>query len=107
MGHARTSRVSGMTELVVLRCLGEREMYGYELAQAVRGLTDGELDLREGLLYPLLHAQAVAGHVSSRREVVDGRARVYYRLTAKGRRHLATLRGEWERVVRAMTKALA
>lgn len=107
MAHARTSRVLGMTELVVLRCLDGREMYGYELAQAARALTDGELDLREGLLYPLLHAQAEAGHVARRREVVAGRPRVYYRLTARGRRHLASLRTEWERVVQAMTKALA
>lgn len=107
MAHARTSRVAGMTELVVLRCLDEREMYGYELAQAVRTITGGELDLREGLLYPLLHAQAEAGHVASRREIVAGRPRVYYRLTARGRRHLATLRSEWQRVVQAMAKALA
>ena len=107
MAHARTSRVSGMTELVVLRCLAEREMYGYELAQAVRALTGGELDLREGLLYPLLHGLDAQGHVTSRRAMSDNRPRVYYKLTARGRKHLGSLRTEWRRVVQAMTRALA
>jgi PadR family transcriptional regulator, regulatory protein PadR len=106
MAHGRTSRVAGVTEMVVLRCLSRGEMYGYELAQAVHALTDGALEVREGLLYPLLHSQTVAGHVTRRRETVDGRPRVYYRLTPKGRRHLEGLRAEWSRVVQAVGRAL-
>jgi PadR family transcriptional regulator, regulatory protein PadR len=107
MAHARTSRVSGLVEMVVLRCLANKEMYGYELAQAVRDLTDGEMEMREGLLYPLLHAQSAAGRVTRRRVTVDGRPRIYYRLTPKGRAHLEALRAEWGRVVHAVGRVLA
>lgn len=107
MAHARTSRVAGLTEMVVLRCLDEREMYGYELVQAVRERTGGEVQMREGLLYPLLHSLSVAGRVRRREEIVDGRVRIYYRLTAKGRTRLHTLKTEWERVVHAVRQVLA
>lgn len=107
MAHARTSRVGGLSELMILRCLADREMYGYELAQAVRRLSDGEIEMREGLLYPLLHKLNASGQVSRRAQVVDGRERIYYKLTAKGRRALEAMRGEWGRVVLAVNRALA
>ncbi len=107
MGHARANSVSGLTELAVLRCLSEREMYGYELAQAIRGLTGGELEVREGLLYPLLHTLSAGGLVTRRRQVVEGRARFYYEATAKGRRRLGALREDWGRIVAAVNRVLA
>lgn len=107
MAQARTSRVSGLVEMVILRCLAEREMYGYELVQAVHERTNGEIELREGLLYPLLNHLTVAGRLKRRREVVDGRPRVYYRLTPKGRVHFEALREEWGRMVRAVRQVLA
>ncbi len=102
-----SGRTPGVMELLVLRCLADGEMYGYQLAQAVLERSGGVLEMREGLLYPLLHELAASGKLSSRRTVVDGRPRVYYRLTAKGTRQLDTLRADWSRIVRAVKQALA
>lgn len=107
MLRSGTRRSTGVTELVVLQSLADQEMYGYQIVQAVSERTDGEIEMREGLLYPLLHELAGAGHLSTRRTVVDGRPRVYYRMTAKGRRQLTDLRADWARVVRAVQQVLA
>ena len=49
------SLMSGIPELLLLNLLSEREMYGYELARAIRTTSQGAIDVGEGVLYPALH----------------------------------------------------
>jgi PadR family transcriptional regulator, regulatory protein PadR len=90
--------MAGVPELVVLRLLASREMYGYELAAAVQVVTGETLKLGEGVLYPLLHSLEERGEVRAKKRIVDGRTRVYYSLTAKGKLKLERLATEWQRV---------
>lgn len=70
---------------IILKLLQDgRRMYGYEITQAVKEQTKGELQLTEGALYPALHKLEADGILATEREIVDGRARKYYRLTEKG-----------------------
>lgn len=61
-------------------------MYGYEMTQQVKLLTEGEFILTEGALYPALHKLEAEGLLDTTIEVVDGRARKYYSLTVKGKK---------------------
>ncbi len=90
--------MTGVPELVVLRLLAEREMYGYELVRAIRLASREAIVLAEGVVYPMLHGLEARGLLQGRERRVDGRNRVYYRLSAKGQRRLAELTEEWERV---------
>lgn len=100
------SFTTGISELVLLRLLSDREMYGYELIKAVR-LSTGEIfKLGEGVLYPLLHALESRGLLKSRRMLTNGRTRVYYLATSKGRRRLTQLTTQWQRVTAAINAAL-
>jgi PadR family transcriptional regulator PadR len=92
------SLMSGVPELLVLRLLSTQEMYGYELARAVRESTRQAISLGEGVLYPALHAMESRGFVKARRRTVSGRTRVYYAITARGNRRLGELSGEWHRI---------
>ncbi len=104
---ARTSNfTSGVSELLILRLLSEREMYGYELAKTVQAVTRREIRLGEGLLYPTLHGLELEGLLRSRRESVAGRPRIYYRATAAGRKRLAKLMYEWRCASAAVASAL-
>jgi len=101
MGSAlkqNTSLMSGVPELLVLRLLSTREMYGYELARAIRESTRQAISLGEGVLYPALHAMESRGFVKARRRTVSGRTRVYYAITPRGNRRLGELSGEWRRI---------
>jgi PadR family transcriptional regulator, regulatory protein PadR len=103
----RTSNfTSGVSELLILRLLSEREMYGYELAKTVQAATHCEIRLGEGLLYPTLHGLELEGLLRSRRESVAGRPRIYYRATAAGRKRLAKLMYQWRRASAAVSSAL-
>lgn len=98
--------MSGVPELLLLRLLQQREMYGYELVRAIRQVTGEAISLGEGVIYPVLHSLERNGSLKSKRKSVAGRTRVYYSLTAKGRRRLAKLTDEWRRVQGGITIAL-
>ncbi|HEV2284718.1 MAG TPA: helix-turn-helix transcriptional regulator [Steroidobacteraceae bacterium] len=106
MPRRNASFTRGVSELLILRLLSDREMYGYELAKAVQAVTRREIRLGEGLLYPTLHALELGGLLRSRRESVGGRPRIYYRTTASGRRRLAGLTEQWRRASAAVSSAL-
>ncbi|MCC5871237.1 MAG: helix-turn-helix transcriptional regulator [Gammaproteobacteria bacterium] len=90
--------MTGVPELLVLRLLAEREMYGYEIVRAIRLASRDAIVLAEGVVYPLLHAMEAKGILTAKERKVEGRNRVYYRLSAKGQKRLDALIGEWERV---------
>lgn len=98
--------MSGVPELLILRLLARQEMYGYELVKAVRIVTREAIALGEGVVYPVLHALERNGALKANRKNVNGRTRVYYGLTAKGRKRLERLAGEWGRISGGVQSAL-
>ena len=100
------SFMSGVPELLLLRLLQDNEMYGYELAQAVQDQTRSAITLGEGVIYPVLHALEREGALTSRRKTVNGRSRVYYRLTELGTQRFLDLQGNWSRITNAISTIL-
>jgi len=98
--------LNGVPELLLLRLLSRRPMYGYELVQAIRDSTNGTLEFGEGCIYPILHRLEAEGMLGSKRETVAGRSRVIYRVTSKGSKKLATATTSWQQIVQAINHAL-
>ena len=98
--------MSGVPELVVLQLLVRREMYGYEVARALKNGSHGALDLGESVLYPALHALEARGLLRSRSQRVDGRTRIYYAVTPRGRRRLVRLIDSWRHVSAGVERIL-
>jgi len=98
--------MTGVPELLVLRLLSHREMYGYEIVKAVRLVTAEAIGLGEGVIYPVLHWLEESGAVKAKRKSVNGRERVYYFVTTKGKKRLAHLSNEWQRVSGGVNTAL-
>lgn len=81
-------------------------MYGYEITQKVRVLSDGEVILSEGSLYPQLHKMEEAGLVKTTRMNVGNRIRRYYSITEKGKQESQERINEFERFVKTMQKLI-
>jgi PadR family transcriptional regulator PadR len=81
-----------------LSLLAGREMYGYEIARSIKATTRDAFSLGEGVLYPVLHAIEARGLVRTRKSRVEGRVRIYYSLTARGRKRLDRLTADWRRM---------
>ena len=106
MAQSNPPFMSGVPELLLLRLLDQREMYGYELVRSIRDVTGDAISLGEGVIYPALHSLERNGSLKSKRKSVGGRTRVYYSLTAKGRRRLQKLSDDWQRIRIGITTAL-
>jgi PadR family transcriptional regulator PadR len=98
--------MNGVPEILILRLLADREMYGYELVQAIESATGEAIKLGEGVVYPVLHALEASGALRARRKPVNGRTRVYYSLTAAGRKRLAQVVNDWSRITAAVSQVL-
>ena len=106
MAQSNPPFMSGVPELLLLRLLHEREMYGYELVRAIKETTEEAISLGEGVIYPVLHSLERNGSLNSKRKAVAGRTRVYYSLTRKGEERLGKLRADWQRIQGGVALAL-
>ena len=99
--------MAGVPELLILALLKtHEEMYGYEIVAAIARSTGQVVSLKEGVVYPLLHALEKDGALKTQRRPAGGRTRVYYALTAKGVRRLFELTDEWNRLHGAVSQAV-
>lgn len=64
------------------------------MTQRAKELTEGELEMTEGALYPLLHRLEGDGIITSEIQKINGRDRKYYLLTEKGKKQQATQEDE-------------
>ncbi len=72
---------------IVLKLLAQHgKMYGYQITQKVKLLSDEKILLKEGSLYPALHKFKDDGLISVETENIGKRIRHYYSLTEEGRR---------------------
>ena len=78
--------LKGSLRSIVLKLLSENNrMYGYEITQKVEELTEGKIKLTFGALYPILHKLETDGAVVTETEIMNGRVRIYYKLTKTGK----------------------
>jgi len=77
--------LKGTLKPIILKLLQEQNrMYGYEITQRVKELTEGKINITEGALYPLLHKLEAEGVVTTDLENIGKRVRKYYKLTPDG-----------------------
>jgi DNA-binding PadR family transcriptional regulator len=82
--------------LLVLSVLRDGELYGYQIAQAIRRRSGEHFAPSEGALYPTLHRLEQEGALGAVwRDSDRGPRRRYYTLTPKGGRLLERHEAEW------------
>ena len=96
----------GSAEVLILASLEDGQLHGYDIAREIARRSGGLLTFHVASLYPLLYKLEDRNWISGRWvEKAGQRRRRYYRLTADGRKTLATQRGRWSAFVQALTKA--
>ena len=93
----------GSLSTIILKFLGNGEkMYGYEITQKVKNITQGELIITEGALYPALHKLESEGLLKVEVMKVDNRLRKYYKLTEDGKKESVSRLEELLRYIETM-----
>jgi len=107
MRPLRKQTLAGNVETLLLAVLETGPSYGYAIVRELNEQAEGILRLGEGTIYPVLYRLEEKKLISARwRLAENGRERRYYRLTAKGRRALATNRQQWQMLEMVMGKVL-
>jgi PadR family transcriptional regulator PadR len=98
--------LNGVPELLILKLLARKPMYGYELVHHIKHESNAVLEFGEGCIYPILHRLERARLLASRRASVGGRWRVVYRPTQAGLRKLEDRASSWQQISEAVDRIL-
>ena len=100
--------ISGSSAMLILSLLEDGDKYGYEMVQELKRRSKNAFEMKEGTLYPLLHALERAGEVQAYdRTAPTGRERRYYRLTEKGAGRLREKVTEWRAFTEGVNTVLS
>lgn len=100
--------LKGGLALLILATLRDGPAHGYALARTIERRTENALQLREGTLYPALHALERDGLIVSAWETPEnGRERKTYTLTESGAKKLTEWSDGWQQFVQAVGRVLA
>lgn len=88
----------------MLSLLARGDLYGYEIIESTRKISNGDVQWTSNKLYPLLHRMQQDGLLTSYwKPSDDGPDRKYYHLTEKGALELKSKQKDWKRAVEIMT----
>jgi PadR family transcriptional regulator PadR len=103
----KTDLLQGTLDMLILRTLLFGPQHGHGIAVAIEQTTEDVLRIDHGSLYPALQRLMQQGWIAARWGTTDNNRRArYYRLTAKGRKHLTAETNRWERVTRAVARVM-
>jgi PadR family transcriptional regulator len=99
--------LQGTLDLLILHALQRGPLHGYAIAQTIHLLSDEELKVEEGSLYPALYRMERKGWIEADWGLSELNRRVkLYRLTAAGARQLEVETANWKQLHRAVSKVL-
>ena len=97
----------GTLDMMVLNALKGRPMHGYDVAEFIEQTSDEVLLVEEGALYQALHRLELRGLLESEWGLSENNRRAkYYRMTALGRKHLASESRRWARLSLAVSRVM-
>jgi transcriptional regulator len=103
----RIELMQGTLDMLILKTLQWGEQHGYGISQAIQATSGDVLQVETGSLYPALHRLERQGWVSSewRKSESNQRAK-YYRITALGKKQLASDYERWGRLVASIEQVM-
>ena len=97
----------GILELVILKLLSEKEMYGYELV-AELNQQGNSFNIKEGTLYPILYRLEDNGLMETRWEqsASRGQPKKYYSVTRKGKQVMLESYTQWKAITQDIIRIM-
>lgn len=97
----------GTLEMLILKTLSRAPNHGYGIAQHIRTVSEDQLKVGEGSLYPALQRIFVNGWVDAEWGVSETNRKVrIYKLTAAGRKRLTAERRTFDSMILAIGKVM-
>lgn len=92
---------SSYFDMIILKLLSERDMYGYEIIEEISSRSQNACDIKAGTLYPILASLTEQGCIEPY-EKTTGKKRIrkYYKLTPEGMKALSDKKESWNECYR-------
>jgi len=105
---SRVELIHGTLDMLVLRALVFGPLHGHAIATSIQRTSEDVLRVDHGSLYPAIHRLKKRGWIVGSWEPMPDRNREakYYRLTAAGRKQLATEHSKWRQLARAIARVM-
>jgi transcriptional regulator len=104
----RRDLFAGALAFMILHSLRVKPMHGYALIKQIKLVSDDQLQVEEGSLYPALQRMLREGSLESNEGIsAKGRPTWIYRLTKAGIKHLETEMSSYEKMFIGITRVLA
>lgn len=99
MGGNKADVLHGTLDLMVLKTLDAiGPLHGYHIARRIEQISNDQLSINQGTLYPALLKLEQRGWVSTKwGESSTGRRVKFYAITRRGRQRLAAEEADWHR----------
>jgi PadR family transcriptional regulator, regulatory protein PadR len=99
--------LSGTLAMLVLRVLQHEPLHGYAIAQRIHTITNNDLLIEEGSLYPALQKLMLKGWINGSWTVSDTNRKVrVYQITKAGQKQLETEIAAYRRITGAIDTVL-
>jgi len=107
MKHAN-DRLQGTLDLLILKTLAARgTTHGYAITNHIQAVSEEELRIEEGSLYPALHRMEQAGWISAEWGMTPtNRKARFYSITPAGRKQLEAEEQNWKKLTTAVGRVL-
>ena len=95
--------LQGTLDLLILKTVAREPLHGWGIAKRIQQLSDSELSVGQGSLYPALHRLEQQGWIAATwRDTEHGRSAKFYSLTREGEAQLARELATWTRLSSAV-----
>jgi transcriptional regulator len=95
--------LQGTLDLLILKTIAREPLHGWAISKRIQELSDDQLSVGQGSLYPALHRLEQQGWVTATWKETDlGRRAKFYVLTRDGERQLERELDTWKRLSSAV-----
>src|SRR4029453_15569176 len=103
MPHPKSDLPQGTLDLLILNVVALGPIHGYAIAQRLKQVSREVVNVPQGTLHPPRHRLENRGFLAADWKPSDtGREAKFYKLTAKGRAHMAAEARSWRRLAQAV-----
>lgn len=99
--------LKGTLSVIILKLISENgKMYGYEICQRVKEMSEEKILLKDGSIYPALQKMTNDGLLTYQEEYIGKRVRKYYLLTPEGEKRKVLYLDELKDFIKTLNKVV-
>lgn len=108
VGKQQPDMIRGTLDMLVLKVLSLEPLHGWGICERVKLISEDELQVNQGSLYPALHKLTQEGWIKSYWCLTENNRKArYYQLTRAGLKQLNVEAAHWDRLAAAVARVMA